>query len=204
MSLRSTRHPPRRSGALTALALAAALLTFVAVALAAGPKSGHYSGTGSIYNGEAKSTLPISFNLKGRKLSALALGPAQLACAGGSTGQATLTMPKLTGFPTERLADGAVGDYTYYFAQQAGAFTSIGSSGAPPHGALYVQVFAAFYGGKKFPVARRHPDPIQRRRQRHARPGRRVRVRRLVGRHLRETPLAANLRVGFNENLTAP
>jgi hypothetical protein len=142
VSLRSTWHARPRSCALAALALAATFLTIVSVALAAGPKSGHY--------GEAKSTLPVSFNLKGHKLSALALGPAQLACAGGSTGQATLTMPKLTGFPTERLVDGAVGEYTYYFAQQSGAFTSIGSSAAPPHGALYIQVFAAFYGGKKF------------------------------------------------------
>jgi hypothetical protein len=133
---------------LIALLALASLLALAAVALAK-PKNGHYAGAGSIYDGQAKSTLPVSFTLKGNKISSLTLGPAQVPCT-GSGAVSTQTMPKLTGFPAERLVDGGVGEYTYYFEQQNGAWSSIGSNAVHTGGDLYIEVFAAFYGSKKF------------------------------------------------------
>lgn len=130
------------------MAIAVLLLAIVAVAVAKAPKSGHYAGDGSIYNHQAKSTLPISFTLHGAKISSLSLGLAQVPCT-GSGAVTTLTMPALTGFPGEKLTDPPDEDFTYYFEQQSGAWSSIGSNGTPAAGALYVQVFASFYAGKK-------------------------------------------------------
>jgi hypothetical protein len=141
------RFPRRRLAALLTGLLV--LLLAVGVALAKAPKSGHYSGAGSIYDGQAKSTLPVSFTLSGTKIKSLALGPAQLPCTGGGS-VTTLTMPALTGFPAERIATASDDEYTYYFEQLNGAWSSIGANGTPATGAPYVQVFAAFYGGKKF------------------------------------------------------
>jgi hypothetical protein len=140
-----------RGTAATALVTGLAL-TLSAAALAGGPKGGHYAGAGSIYTGQgsAKSKLPVSFTLAGRKIESLTLGPAQILCSGGSAGSATLTIPRLTGFPAEKLTGGAVGDYTYYFEQQGGTWTSIGNNTVPAAGVPSVQVFAAFYSGKKF------------------------------------------------------
>jgi len=140
----------RRAGA-TAVAVIATL-ALAAAALARPPANGHYAGAAAPYAGQgaAKSTLPISFTLAGRRIKSLTLGPAKILCSGGSTGSTTLTIPQLTGFPTEKLAGATAGEYTYYFEQQGGAWISIGDNTVPPSGVPYVQVFGAFYGGKKF------------------------------------------------------
>ena len=111
------------------LLLSLAILAVLAVpAFANAPAGGHYSGRGSIFTGQgaAKSPLPVSFTLHGRRIGSLTLGPAKVACDGDG-GQSVITFPKLTGFPAEPLTDGSDNEYDYYFKQVNGHFRSIGN-----------------------------------------------------------------------------
>jgi hypothetical protein len=134
------------------LLLALAILAVLAVpAFANTPAGGRYAGRGAVFTGEgaAKSPLPVSFTLHGRKLSSLTLGPAKVACEGAG-GQSVITFAKLTGFPAERLTDGADNEYDYYFKRVSGHFRSIGNQVAQTGTDLYATVNAWFPTGKSF------------------------------------------------------
>ena len=134
------------------LLLAFAILAVLAVpAFANTPHGGRYAGRGAIFTGQgaAKSRLPVSFTLHGRKISSLTLGPAKVTCAGGG-GQSVITFPKLTGFPAEPLTDGADNEYDYYFKQVSGHFRSIGNQIAETGTDLYATVNAWFPTGNSF------------------------------------------------------
>lgn len=134
------------------LLLALAILAVLAVpAFANTPAGGRYAGRGAIFTGQgaAKSRLPVSFTLHGRKISSLTLGPAKIACEGGG-GQSVIAFPKLTGFPAEPLTDGADNEYDYYFKQVSGHFRSIGNQVAETGTDLYATVNAWFPTGKSF------------------------------------------------------
>jgi hypothetical protein len=134
------------------LALALAILGVLAVpAFASTPAGGHYSGRGSVDRGEgaARSPLPVSFTLRGRKLSSLTLGPAKIDCEGGGHAS-VITVPKLTGFPTESLTDRSDNEYDYYFKLINGHFRSIGNQVAQTGTHLYVTVHGWFPTGKRF------------------------------------------------------
>jgi hypothetical protein len=127
------------------------LLAILAIVLATGPRSGRYSGSAPSDEGPAESALPVSFTLNDRRLASLALGPARVSCSSGASGKATRVMPKLTGFPVERLTAGSAGEYAHGFVRRSGsAFEPASAAAARPQGSLYVRVSGVFESGTKF------------------------------------------------------
>jgi hypothetical protein len=111
---------PRRVHRTALLALVLVLCAGTGALAAAGPVAGRYSGTGRRGNdGAAQAPLKVSFVLKGNKVNRLTVGPATFACDPRSeSGVPTVKvkLPKITGFPTEKLEQGP--EYNYSFVRK--------------------------------------------------------------------------------------
>jgi hypothetical protein len=121
------------------------------VALAAsGPLPGTYSGTARRGNdGVREPPLHVSFVLKGTTVSKLTVGPATFGCEPRSESGVTpvsVRLPKLTGFPAEKLEEGP--EYNYAFVRKGRRFVR-DSNPLVPTGPVYFS-FDGVPDGRKF------------------------------------------------------
>jgi hypothetical protein len=128
-----------RFGRLSVLAFVLVAVSASGVALAAsGPLAGTYSGTAVRGNdGVRLPPLHISFVVKGTTVSRLTVGPATFGCEPRSESgvkPVSVRLPKLTGFPAEKLEAGP--EYTYGFVRKDHRFVR-DSSALIPTGPVY-------------------------------------------------------------------
>jgi hypothetical protein len=130
--------------------LVALLALWVPAAVAAGPKGGRWSGTATHgYNNYKVSSLPISFTFKGSTVEKLTVGPGTVDCQPWNESgfpPVKARLPKLTGFPAEKLQHGDEWDYS--FVREGSKFHAT-TNPVIPQGPIYVG-FDAYLDGDKF------------------------------------------------------
>jgi hypothetical protein len=134
-----------RRGAVVVCVLAAGAAT----ALAASSPNGKWSGTAKKgFNGDKVPPLPVVFKLEGSKVTLVSVGPATFECEPWNESGVTpvkVHLPKLKGFPTEKLFSG--GEYDYAFVHR-GRHWKHTTNPIVPQGPEYVS-FDVYLNGAK-------------------------------------------------------